>query len=354
MKDNQHYVSKAHLDKFVHPNSQQNALYPYAKGRGALRPTGTKQLASADRFYVQQESGQLTNKLDESRKQNEAVFFASGKRTSGPLAKCVYDDDFTPTYDDKVMLAGAAAFLRCGSPVQVHNAAMLAALANQIWAFNSFNTARLACEYRKRYGEDAERKLEEDRKEFWEGRLFVDVGEENWKQLGFSSFESEATWVEALSKMALTICEAHPRSFFVTSDNPVILTRGSQSDTPGLGLIDAEVWFPISHRKGLLWTWKASQTGRTTLGHSATRIRNRMMIKWCYREVYAPLPEDWVESAIIEDKFDPCFGHYGSLKDVAEKHCVSAVDQAGKNHEIIDLLKALRASEKLDVLRLHR
>jgi hypothetical protein len=69
-----------------------------------------------------------------------------------------------------------------------------------------------------------------------------------------------------------------------------------------------------------------------------------MMIKWCYREVYSSLPEDWIESAMIEERFDPCFGHYGSLKDVAENHCVNAVDQAGKSHEIIDLLKALSSS----------
>jgi hypothetical protein len=354
MNDNQHYVSKAHLDKFIHPNSKQNVLYPYRKGSGSLRATGTKHLASADHFYLQQESGQQTNRLDESRKQNEAVFFASGKRTSGPLARCVYEDDFKPTYDEKIMLAGSAAFLRCGSPAQVHNTAMLAVLANQIWAFNSFNTDQLACEYRKRFGEDAGRKLDEDRKAFWEGGLFVDVGEENWKQLGFTSFESEKTWLEALSRMRLTICEAHPKSFFATSDNPVILTANSQSDRPGLGLSDAEVWFPISYKRGLLWTWKSGQTEKTTLGHSATRIKNRLMIRWCYREIYAPLPEDWIASAVKEEKFDPCFGHYGSLKEFAENHLINALDETGKKREIIDLVSGLKAGAKLDVLGLRR
>jgi hypothetical protein len=215
-----------------------------------------------------------------------------------------------------------------------------------------FNTAQLACEYRKQYGEDAERKLEQVRKEFWEGKLFVDVGEENWKQLGFTSFESETTWLEALSMMGLTICDARPKSFFVTSDNPVILTDSSQSNRPVLGTIDDEIWFPISHRKGLFWTRKSSQIGRTTLGHSATRIKNRLMIKWCYKEVYSPLSYAWLESAVTEEKFDPCYGHYGSLKEVAENHCVWAIDEAGKKREIIDLLSGLRAGEKLDVLRL--
>jgi hypothetical protein len=82
MNDNQHFVSKAHLDKFVHPTSPQNVVYPYAKGTGAQRPRGTKHLASADHFYIQQEDGEPTNKLDENRKKSESLFFASGKNTS--------------------------------------------------------------------------------------------------------------------------------------------------------------------------------------------------------------------------------------------------------------------------------
>lgn len=65
--DNQHYISKAHLDKFIHPSSPQKVLYPYTKGRGPQPAKGTKRLASADHFYRQIDAGQPTNKLDEAR-----------------------------------------------------------------------------------------------------------------------------------------------------------------------------------------------------------------------------------------------------------------------------------------------
>ena len=354
MRDNQHYVSKAHLDKFVYPTSQQKVLYPYAKGKGALCPTGTRQLASADRFYLQQESGDLTNKLDEARKEREALLFASGKRTSGPLAKCIYEDGFTPSASDRTILAEAAAFLRCGSPVQVHNTAMLALMSEQTEVFNRLNTDQAKDEYKRRYGDDADHRLQEDREAFWEGRLFVDVGEENWKQLGFNSFQTEELWLNILSEMGLTICHAHSGSCFVTSDNPVILTCNSRKDSPGLGLEDAEVWFPVSHKKGLLWTWRHRGADATTLGHSATRTLNRKMIRWCFREIYAPLPEDWIGMAVKEETFDPRYGHYGSLKEVAENHSLQAVDESGTSREIIDLLCALRTGDKLDVLKLKR
>ena len=94
--------------------------------------------------------------------------------------------------------------------------------------------------------------------------------------------------------MGLTICTSHPKSCFLTSDNPVILTSHSQKDDPGIGQRYTEVWFSVSYKKGLLWTWKHSGIDKTTLGHSATRVQNRNMIRWCYKEVYSPLREDWI------------------------------------------------------------
>jgi hypothetical protein len=43
---NQHYITKAHLDKFVQPESTQPVLCPYRKGGTPCRPTGTKRLGS--------------------------------------------------------------------------------------------------------------------------------------------------------------------------------------------------------------------------------------------------------------------------------------------------------------------
>jgi hypothetical protein len=354
MKDNQHFVSKAYLDKFVHPTSRQNVLHPYAKGHGALRPTGTRHLASDDHFYHQVDAGELTNKLDEARKVCETMYFASGKRITGPLAKCIFDDNNTPSMSDKIMLAGAAAFLHGGAPVQVHNTAMMLLLAYQQYTFNRMNTPEVKEEYLKRYGDAAEQRLDEDRELLWKGKIIVDVGEENWKQLGFNAVQVEQALIDALCLMGLTVCYCHPTSCFITSDNPVIITCHSQKDSPGLCLKDAEVWFSISHKKGLLWTWKHRAIDRTTLGHSATRVQNRNMIRWCYKEVYAPLPEPWIESAVKQLTFDPCYGYYGSLEQVAEHNTIYAFDQKGVKHELVDTLAALRDGEKCDVLRLKR
>lgn len=354
-RDNQHYISKAYLDKFIHPTSIQKVLYPYTKGGGPQAPRGTKRLASADHFYRQIDAGKLTNKLDEARKQSETLFFASGKRTAGPLAKCVFDDSYMPAASDKIMLAGAAAFLRCGSPVQIHNTAMIGLQAQQMWIFNQLNTDRAKQIYEEKYEDNAQKMIEEDRRKIWEGEIIADVGEENWKQLGFESFRFEEAYLNELMRMGLTICTSHPKSFFITSDNPVVLVSTSQPNNPGLLLRDAQVWFPISHKKGLLWSWSHGGIDKTTLGHSATRMWNRQMIKWCYKEVYSPLTDDWIRDAVKEITFGPCLGHYGSLKEMAEGHAFPAVDgNDNRMGEVIDMMSALRAGEKKDVVRLHR
>lgn len=354
-RDNQHYISKAYLDKFVHPTSGQKVLFPYAKGFGPLSPKGTKRLAAADHFYRQIDEGELTNKLDEARKQSETLFFASGKRTAGPLAKCIFDDSYIPAASDKILLAGAAAFLRCGSPVQIHNTAMWALTAQQMWLFNQLNTDEVKQRYKKEYGDEADKMLHEHREAIWKGKVIADVGKENWRQLGFESFKTEPFYLDVLMQMGLALCTSHPNSFFLTSDNPVILTAQSQKDNPGLGLKDAEIWFPISHKKALLWSWRHGGIDKTTLGHSATRMWNRQMIKWCYREAYSPLADDWIKTAVKEITFDPCFGHYGSLEEMAGSHSHPAVDgDDNRMGEIIDMVAALRAGEKKDVVRLHR
>lgn len=353
-RDNQHYISKAYLDKFIHPASSQKVLYPYAKGSGPQSPRGTKRLASADHFYRQIDAGKLTNKLDEARKESETLFFASGKRTAGPLAKCVFDDSYMPAASDKIMLAGAAAFLRSGAPVQIHNTAMIGLLCTQMELFNKLNTDETKRKYKEKYGDEADEMLYEHREALWKGNVLIDVGRENWKQLGFESFKTEALFLNGLMRMGLTVCASHPKSFFITSDNPVILVSPFQKDSPGLGHKDTQVWFPISYKKGLMWSWKHSGIDRTTFGHSATRALNRAMIKWCYREIYSPLPEDWIAAAVKENTFDPCYGHYGSLEQMAGDFSFDAVDDNGRKREIVDLLAALRAGEKTDVLNLHR
>jgi hypothetical protein len=355
MSDNQHYITKAYLDKFVHANSSQKILFPYDKDLGSLGGKGTKRLGSAEDFYVQKAGESLTNKLDETRKAAETLFFASGKRTSGPVAKCIYDDDFLPGTEEQCVLAGAATFLWCGSPVQIHNTAMMGLMANQMYLFNRLNTERAKELYKTRYDSEADRRLQEDRKAVLQGDLTVDVGEEDWKQLGFESFRYGPHFLAALSDMGLTVCTCHYKSFFLTSDNPVVTTSDERPDRPGVLLKDAEVWFPISYKKGLLWSWKHKGVSRDCFGHSKTRAMNRRIIRWCYKKVYSPLRDVWIEAAMKENSFDPCYGHYGSLQQLIDGHTAPAVMITGKSQnvgEIVDLTAGLRAGEKCDVVKL--
>src|SRR5581483_10224476 len=211
---NQHYITKAYLDRFIHPDSTQAVLYPYRKGGNSCKPRGTKKLGSAINFYRQRENGVLNDNLDEARKFSETLFFASGKRTPSTLAQCVFDDDFVPVEHDRLHLAAAAAFLFCGSPVQIHNTAMHLLLLDQMDAFNRLGSAEAAKRYRELFGEQAEEKLQADRQELLKGELFVDVGRENWKQLGFTSFQMEADVIKLLLGMRLTIVNCHYKSFF--------------------------------------------------------------------------------------------------------------------------------------------
>jgi hypothetical protein len=172
-QDNQHYISKSYLDKFVHPASSQKVLYPYAKGAGAMSAKGPKNLASENHFYRQIESGEITNRLDEARKESERLFFASGKRTCAPLPKCVYDSNYLPAAKDRIMFEGAAAFLRCGAPVQIHNTAMIGLLAMQVEMLNSLNSPEAKAIYEASHGAEAENRINEDREDIYKGELFA-------------------------------------------------------------------------------------------------------------------------------------------------------------------------------------
>jgi hypothetical protein len=355
MSDNQHYVTKAHLDKFVHPNTGQNVLFPFERGIGRRKATGTKQLASANHFYAERDGEVLVNRIDVIRKHAEARLFASGRRTAGPIAKCIYEDKYTPNPEERFALVQAAALLRWGSPVEIHNTAMLSLLCQQVFAFNLLNSEQAKEEYQKSYGDQAEERIQLDREALQTGDLVIDVGEENWKQLGFEAYKFEEVFIDAVSRMGLTICTAHYKSFFITSDNPVVLTSDSQSDSPGLALRDAQVWFPISYRRGLLWSWKHSGVERDYFNHSETRKMNRRMVRWCYKHVYSPLAEDWIEAAVKEVSFNPCFGHYGTLQRVMDAHSAPAVMGPGAGERvgnIVDLIAGLRSGQKCDVVNL--
>ncbi len=364
MNDNQHYITKAHLDKFIHPTSGQNILHPYVRTQGIHKAKGTKRLACADSFFHQRDGAEMNNKLDEARKQIESRVFASGKATSGPLAKCIYDDTFLPNKQEGGELILAAAFLWWSSPVQIQNSAMMSLLCSQADFFNRLNSEEAKALYEKRYGEEAEARLQADRDAVLKGDLIVDVGEENWRQLGFSSTTGMDILGDQLSYMTLEICRCHPDSFFLTSDNPVIVLSATKPDKPGLALPDARVWFPISYNRGLLWTHNKGKVGnvlgvsRSGFGHSETRNLNRQIIKWCYKEVYSPLPGAWIDETMKANSFDPCFGHYGSLNEVIEAHSAPAFVERGnalqRKGEVVDLIAGLKSGEKCDAVGIGR
>lgn len=364
MSDNQHYITKAYLDRFVHSASGQRILYPYARAQGVRKAKGTKRLGCAESFFLQKDGNEVNNKVDEARKIIESQVFASGKATAGPLAKCIFDDSYNPDAQEIGELILAAVFLWWSSPVQIQNAAMTALLSHQADLFNRMNTEKAKALYQEKYGDEATSRMDADRESILNGDLFVDVGEENWRQLGFSSPTSMAIVGEQLAPMTLTICRSHPNSFFLTSDNPVVFLSTAQPNNPGLALPDARVWFPVSHNRGFLWSQRKQNFGanmkleRSNFGHSETRAMNRQIVKWCYKDVYSPLPEPWVEDAVKSAAFDPCFGHYGSLKQLIETHNAPAVfeEPNGKQRkgEIVNMTAGLRTGEKCDAVRIGR
>lgn len=342
---NQHYITKAYLDRFVHPDSKQEVLFPYRKGGNACKPRGTKRLGSAANFYRQRENGVLHDRLDEARKVSETLLFASGKRHSSPLSQCVFDDRFNPSEVDRLHLATAAAFLFCGSPVQIHNTAMHALLQCQMDLFNWHATEEARESFRVKHGDAADERLEESRAAVLKGELFLDVGKDNWKQLGFTSFQVEADVIHSLLDMKMTIVDCHYRCLFLTSDNPVVRTFPSAWD---IGADDA-VWFPISYKRGVLWHRRRFDT-RTCLGYSESHALNRRVIKHSFKYVYAPRPDSSVESATRHESFDPLFGYYGSLERVIGQ-ARPAINSDGTPHgEIVDLIAALRSGSQMEVV----
>jgi hypothetical protein len=78
------------------------------------------------------------------------------------------------------------------------------------------------------------------------------------------------------------------------------------------------------------------------------------MIRFCYKDAFSPLPEDWIHLASVENDFDPCFGHYGSIARAIENHRVIIRDATGAEREVVNLTAALKSGEKKDVVGLRR
>jgi hypothetical protein len=344
-----HYITRAYLDKFIlHPDLNQKVLYLYERGISGFKSKGPKKLGCADGFFdqIDSQTGRVTNMLDETRQKSEAVLFASGSNPSS-IFKCIRDDRFMPTRSDCIQFAAAAALLYCSSPVQIHNSAMLSLAIKQQELLKALRSEEVATYYQTFRGDGPT--LEEMKESVLKGTLRLDVGEKNWRKLGFGSFELEVLVYIDLLQMGFTICTCHYKSFFLTSDNPVVCTSASKPESPGTLLPDAEIWFPISYKRGLLWCRKHRGVQHTTFGHSDTCKMNKRIIRWCYKGVYSPLPENWIETAMMANTFNPCLGHYGSLEKT-HGHKTEIVKDDGTKEEVVDVLAALRAGEKRNVV----
>ncbi len=202
--------------------------------------------------------------------------------------------------------------------------------------------------YRESHGEEREARLKEDREQVLRGEVTADVGRENWKQLGFESFRLEPEIIRLLLGMRMTVMDCHPKSFFLISDNPVVRTYPSDG-AMAKGRWDDEVWFPISHKRGLLWH-RRGLGERAGFGHSESRSLNRRVVERSYKFVYSPLPEDWIAEAARKETSDPLVGHYGSLDRVIGE-ARPAIDHHGRPcGEIVDLVAAMRSGERVDIL----
>ena len=42
---------------------------------------------------------------------------------------------------------------------------------------------------------------------------------------------------------------------------------------------------------------------------------NGRMVRWCYKDVYSPLPEDWIEPTIKEVSFNSRYAHYRTCNE---------------------------------------
>jgi hypothetical protein len=147
--------------------------------------------------------------------------------------------------------------------VQIHNSAMYTLLLAQMDAFNRLNSKQAIEHYKSLYGEQADEMREQHRQELLKGKLFVDVGEENRRQLGFEVYRIEKDVIEMLLQMNLTLVDCHYQSFFLTSDNPVVRIYPSGSDK-----LDDEVWFPISYKRAIHWHRRRGVGIKNGLGHS--------------------------------------------------------------------------------------
>lgn len=321
--DSQHIVTRAYLDRFIDPQKvaeNDRVLFPYAKGGFPCRPRGTKRIGCAQHFYsYRRDDGSYDNSVDKGLQEFERLVFSPPESKEGAFARCLRDDDTPKSLDDRVVLAAVAAVMRCRSPVQMHNFAAYGDMCNQIWAFNMLKAPHVLAAYMEggMSKEDAEAAIDADREELLKGELRVEVSDE--RRFGLESLKHVQPVIETLMQLRMRLIRAYRTDVFVTSDNPVVVHV--PDDPRGEGLTQTpqtEIWFPISHNRGLLFDQRPGRDGVEQAGHSQTIVLNRRIVKWSYRFVYSPQKIDWLASAVTNEQFNPLMRRMKSVQDIVD------------------------------------
>ncbi len=324
----QHFVMRAHLDKFILPPSHPMAserrfrvLFPYKRGEGQIYPhgEGPKGLAWAYGFY-DKTSGPDKNFIDAGLQKVEPGIFSRSKGKMSPICRCVYEDGYFPRSGyDLAMIAYCVAVTWLRSPVVIHTIAMHDGFLNNVKALYIAN----------------------------ESGINVEVKIKHEKQNGLMALKYPKILAPVFAEMRWRILTPPRNQYFLTSDNPVVIYDQTTSKRRFVQIgqsKDVEIWFPLSFNTGLYLDWKAggvlsgNENGnRFAIGRSKTRELNRHIIRRCYKHVYSPLAEEWIEDAIIENKFSPMLGKFTTFED-----CMSL--------EEINELKDLQNLKDMDFL----
>lgn len=347
----QHYVTQAYLRHFLlEPRTGNAHLFEYTKNGLRGKKKGTKKLGCAIDFYRQYIGGEANDDLDRHRQELEQLVFEGDK--NGAIFRCVTNGDYEFDSGDIASICGAAALLHCGSPVQIHNTAMAMMVCHQMYGFCNLSTPEVMQHFEDLYGENAPEEIQTVRNALFTGQLIVDVPDKLRKQLGFESFRLLERFLKTLLSMSLTIVTSDSASF-ITSDNPVVLTSCSRPDDPAILVYDCEVWFPLSHRLGILWRKNDYPKTVVHINQSQVNSLNERVLKWCYNSVYSPKISDVLAAAMDNHQFRPLWGYYGNLNRMAETARPMLVeDETGmvEMREVFDWVKYLRTAPIYDIL----
>lgn len=348
-----HYVMRSHLANFAHPSSTGKVLFPYRKGQGLLLnkrngigPTG---LGWGEDFYSQiLPDGSSCRELDRGLQFSEKTFFGIPNGIPSAVWKCIHDPTYFPSDEEgRTHITYCTAFSHCRTPVQIHNMAMLMHISIAVEAFNAFsgdNEGMIArtMESEKLSREAAIEKMRATQQLLFDGSIYLSTKNEKQDGLNILKLE-EKLWI--IIEMKWELLEACPGQFFLTSDNPVVMENPQLPNKKWMPawLKGTEVWYPISHRYGLLMRQSPEIVERRRMAsHSETRSLNRRMIRRAYRHVYSPLKEDWIDEAVREERFNPMVGRLKTVKALCEAQpgkygeTVSALETHGEPTDIFE------------------